>query len=102
MMDTLEIAAKRLDALAVRHAPVECEGMRLVTLQDPPGVYYILGTDNMEQRSRADKRIQLIFLDVPEMAEHFAIAIGYAVEEIYDLSITDPDRKAISAMLRPT
>ena len=110
---TLEEASRRLapipellEHLGVKHAPEQyctepphtLDG-RYVTLRDPPGVYYILGTDRTENFTA---EVQLTFLEPPfpgdvglpprlseevmaairPRVEHYAGSIGYRVKSI--------------------
>lgn len=102
-MQILEKAARQLEAIGVIHAPIECEGLkpghyhRFVTLQCRPGVYYIRGDDNVPDAPV--EKLQLIFLDVPEMAAHFAEQIGWKIEIVEQIPTAMPDRIAISSIL---
>jgi hypothetical protein len=118
----LATIAELLDHLGVKHAPEQhflnepdkVDG-RYVTLRDPPGVYYILGTDNDQLTSE----VQLIFLEPPfagdiglppELSEEvraaitprvdrYAGSIGYKVKKIEAIP---SDKGSIpSAILEP-
>lgn len=59
-------AARKLEELGVKQAPAhEADGTRYTTLQDEPGIYYILGIDNGNRRLKdgrgPEDRIQLIY-----------------------------------------
>ena len=97
--------AIKLEALGAKHAPVQCftepprtEYGREVTLRDPPGVYYLLGTDNRDRRDYADE-VQLIFLGVPRDVGRYAVAIGYAV--VNSESLPSDNGPVPSAILWP-
>ena len=83
LMIDLTPIAELLEHMGVKHAPEqhlengEVDG-RYVTLRDPFGVYYILGTDNADKRDELTEEVQLIFLRVSdEKADHYAGSIGY-------------------------
>lgn len=88
----LNAAEAKLFELGIKHAPIqgflECGGVdaRFVTLQEQPGVYYILGIDNAGAVSTAEK-IQLIFMAVPVNAQEIADALGWKLEKVEDLPI---------------
>jgi hypothetical protein len=81
MNSKLSAAVDRLDELGVKQAPLrraETPGAggvpaRYVTLRDPPGVYYIA--------HKNEPKIQLLFLAVPSMADHFASLIDAKIVE---------------------
>jgi hypothetical protein len=95
MIDLSSVVAK-LEAAGARHAPLQrlldaphiVDG-RYITLRDPPGVYFILGTDNPDQQDKITDRVQLTFLDVPYDVGKFAMAIGYYVVGTERLPVFD-------------
>jgi len=101
-MQILETAARHLEAIGVKHAPEQAPGHRYVTLEDPRGTYYILGTDNMAEReSGAHLGVQIVFMGVPAQVNEIARKIGFAVIESGPLSCTDPLVTCWSAILVP-
>lgn len=84
-MTIIEQAQARLEQLAVKHAPEQlfADGKpndidgRHITLRDQPGVYYLLDSDNDGKAMLPGVRsIQLMFLEVPEHAVHYAEQLG--------------------------
>ena len=98
----IEEALRRLEKLGVNRAPIQhftdtgaIHG-RYVTLRDPAGVYYLLGT-----APQTKDKIQLLFLGVPEMADHFAEQIGWSVESKELLPGSTDKVQVHSAILEP-
>jgi hypothetical protein len=77
-----------LEAMGAIHAPLEHEAfdVRCVKPSDPPGVYFVLGTDNMSERPQgAEEKIQLIFwrgFSNAEAAGVYTDQIGWKVESV--------------------
>lgn len=102
----------KLEAVGAVHAPEqrfiesdEIDG-RYVTLKDPPGVYFILGTDNRDRFvSGSDwtrDSVQLIFLHTPmENVGRYAAAIGYRTREIKILPTVPLSGSVPSVILEP-
>lgn len=100
-MTIIDEAQARLEQLAVRHAPEQrfledpdqIDG-RYVTLRDPPGVYYILDTDNGGQAKLPGvRRIQLTFLEVPQHAIHYVeqLGAGWRLDKVELLAVVDKE-----------
>lgn len=100
-MIDLESLARELEARGAKHAPEQfvicshCERPypdrpdgRYVTAWDAPGVYYVLGTDNLEDRPNGpEDRAQVLFLGVP-IEENYADGIdGYKISKIEQLPV---------------
>jgi hypothetical protein len=97
-MTIIDEAQARLEQLAVKHVPFreflpsgpadtciinsrgklqDTKGERAVILSDPPGVYYLLDSDNDgAARKSGIRQIQLTFLEVPEHAVHYVEQLG--------------------------
>jgi len=98
-MQRLEEASAKLEALGVKHASLQPEGLRRsVSVEDPPGVYYVRGDD--EGIVDAGVRIQLIYLNVP-MLKNFAEEIGWAIERIEALPCGGNRDVALSVIMTP-
>lgn len=77
-MTIIEQAQVRLEQLAVEHAPEQADGLRHVALFNQSGVYYLLDSDNDGRAMERPgvRRIQLLFLEVPEHAVHYVEQLG--------------------------
>lgn len=90
MQKRLQLVQWKLEKAGVKHAPLQkcleeeyIDG-RYVTFLDPPGVYYLLGTDNSPEPPftpiEPTELVQLLFLEVPEDAEKYAALIDYKID----------------------
>lgn len=102
-MFTMADIARKLEKLGAARAPLRPDGgeyLNHILLGDPPGVYFILGTDNPDRREKLTSDVQLIFLRVPrEQIGRYAVAIGYRVKSVEPLD--SPEGPIPSAILEP-
>lgn len=104
---TFEEAHAKLDALAVKHAPMQRfldspndECGREVCMRDEPGVYYLLDIDNDGSAMKTGfRRIQLLFLNVHPHAEHYAAQIGWDIERIEVLPVVGQEHPGVHSAI---
>lgn len=122
MIDLAPIA-ELLENMGIKHAPeqrfLDSPGIdgRYVCLKDPPGVYYLLGTDNQEDRIRSGidltEEVMIIFLSRfisnsqdtenicvdPRKIDEYAAAISYKIKEVRPLP--SDNGEVLSFILEP-
>lgn len=98
--------AIKLEALGAKHAPLQhLEGTdtvdgRYVTLRDPPGVYYLLGTDNRPRETQTYE-VQLLFVGTAPDPRQYAAALRYCVDREELLPGSTPAVPVHSVIMSP-